>query len=83
VNWNRDRNALPTRGHRLALLQSDFASSHLVVAFLLLFRNGSILSLSQDEFRTMTELAAFAMALMLTVELGLAIALVVAWLAAR
>jgi hypothetical protein len=35
------------------------------------------------ELETMTELAAFLMALMLTVELGIAIALGAAWLAAR
>jgi hypothetical protein len=41
------------------------------------------MSQRHDELETMTELAAFLMALMLTVELGLAIALWAAWLAAR
>jgi hypothetical protein len=41
------------------------------------------MSQRHDELETMTELAAFLMALMLTVELGLAIALGAAWLSAR
>jgi hypothetical protein len=41
------------------------------------------MSQRHDELGTMTELAAFVMALMLTVELGLAIALGAAWLSAR
>jgi hypothetical protein len=41
------------------------------------------MSQRHDELETMTELAAFVMALMLTVELGLAIALGAAWLSAR
>jgi hypothetical protein len=38
------------------------------------------MSQRHNELETMTELAAFVMALMLTVELGLAIALGAAWL---
>jgi hypothetical protein len=41
------------------------------------------MSQRRDELEAMTELTAFLMALMLTVELGLAIAFVAAWLAAR
>jgi hypothetical protein len=41
------------------------------------------MSQRHDGLETMTELAAFLMALMLTVELGLAIAFGAAWLAAR
>jgi len=41
------------------------------------------MSQRHDEFEAMTELAVFLMALMLTVELGLAIAFGAAWLAAR
>jgi hypothetical protein len=41
------------------------------------------MSQRHDELEAMTELAAFLMALMLTVELGLAIAFVAAWLTAR
>jgi hypothetical protein len=41
------------------------------------------MSQRHDELETMTELAAFVLALMLTVELGLAIAFGAAWLAAR
>ena len=40
------------------------------------------MSQRHDELETMTELAAFLMALMLTVELGLAIAFGAAWLTA-
>jgi hypothetical protein len=41
------------------------------------------MSQRHDELETMTELAAFLMALMLTVELGLAIGFGAAWLATR
>jgi hypothetical protein len=41
------------------------------------------MSQRQDESEAMTELTAFLMALMLTIELGLAIAFGAAWLAAR
>ena len=41
------------------------------------------MSQRHDELETMTELAAFLMALMLTVELGVAIAFGAAWLATR
>jgi hypothetical protein len=41
------------------------------------------MSQRHDELEAMTELAAFLMALMLTVELSLAIAFGAAWLAAR
>jgi len=54
-----------------------------MVALFLSFRIVSILSLRQDEFQIMTELAACAIALMLTIELAVAIACAVAWLAAR
>ena len=47
------------------------------------FRSVSVMSQRHDELETMTELAAFLMALMLIVELGLAIAFGAAWLAAR
>jgi len=45
------------------------------------FRSVSVMSQRHDELETMTELAAFLMALMFTVEL--AIAFGAAWLAAR
>jgi hypothetical protein len=47
------------------------------------FRHFRSVSQRHDELETMTELTAFLMALVLTVELGLAIAFGAAWLAVR
>jgi len=47
------------------------------------FRWITRLSLRQGELHTMTELAAVVIALMLTIELAVAIACAAAWLAAR
>lgn len=47
------------------------------------FRWVRVVSLRQNEFRTVTELAASAIALMLTIELGVAIACAAAFFAPR
>ena len=47
------------------------------------FRHFRSVSQRHDELETMTELTAFLMALMLTVELSIVIAFGAAWLAAR